>query len=86
MGETEIGRVTHYFGHIGVAAIEITSGELKVGDTIHFKGHTTDFTTTVKSMQIEHAQVQSAKVGDNIGIKVPEHTRQHDHVYVVTPE
>jgi len=86
MAETEIGRVTHYFNHINVAAIEITAGELKVGDTIHIKGHTSDFTTTVESIQIEHEQVQVAKVGDSIGIKVPEHAREHDSVYVVTPE
>ncbi len=86
MGETEIGRVTHYFSKIGVAALEITSGELKVGDTIHIKGHTSDFTTTIESMQIEHDQVPVAKVGDSIGIKVPEHTRQHDQVFVVTPD
>jgi translation elongation factor EF-1alpha len=86
MGETEIGRVTHYFSKIGVAALEITAGELKVGDTIHIKGHTSDFTTTIESIQIEHEQVQVAKVGDNIGIKVPDHAREHDQVFVVTPE
>jgi len=86
MGETEIGAVTHYFNHINVAAINITAGELKVGDTIHIKGHTSDFTTTIESMQIEHQQVQTAKPGDSIGIKVPEHARQHDQVFLVTPE
>ena len=86
MGETEIGRVTHYFSKIGVAALEITSGELKIGDTIHIKGHTSDFTTTVESIQIEHDQVQVAKVGDSIGIKVPDHAREHDQVFVVTPD
>jgi translation elongation factor EF-1alpha len=86
MGETEIGRITHYFSKIGVAALEITSGELKVGDTIHVKGHTSDFTTTIQSMQIEHEQVQVAKVGDSIGIKVPDHAREHDQVFLVTPE
>jgi translation elongation factor EF-1alpha len=86
MGETEIGRVTHYFSKIGVAALEITAGELKVGDTIHVKGHTSDFTTTIESMQIEHEQVPVAKVGDSIGIKVPDHAREHDQVFVVTPD
>jgi translation elongation factor EF-1alpha len=86
MGETEIGKVTHYFTHLDVAAIVITSGELKVGDTIHIKGHTSDFTTTVRSMQIEHKQVEVAKVGDSIGIKVPEHAREHDQVFLVTAD
>jgi putative protease len=51
MAEIEIGKVTHYFGHLGVAAIQITSGTLAVGDTIHIKGHTSDVTTRVETMQ-----------------------------------
>ena len=54
MAEEKIGIVTHYFGKIGVAALKITDGELEVGDTIHIKGHTSDFTQTVDSMQAEH--------------------------------
>ncbi|MBM3298219.1 MAG: hypothetical protein FJY83_11565, partial [Candidatus Aminicenantes bacterium] len=63
--EEEIGRITHYFSKIGVGVLEITQGELKVGDTIHIKGHTTDFFQKVESMQVEHAPVQSAKKGDS---------------------
>ncbi|MFH0952786.1 MAG: hypothetical protein V1873_00490 [Verrucomicrobiota bacterium] len=85
MPETEIGVVTHYFGHINVAAIKLTLGELAVGDTIRIKGHTTDVTTLISSMEIEHASVQLAKKGEAIGIKVPGHTREHDKVYKVTP-
>ena len=86
MAEVEIGKVTHYFGKIGVAAIEITSGELKVGDTIRIKGHTSDFTQTVDSMQIEHEEVEVAKPGDSVGLKVKDQARTHDAVYVVTEE
>ena len=86
MAERKVGFVSHYFGHIMVAAIEITEGELKVGETIHFKGHTTDFTQKVDSIQIEHANVTVAKKGDSIGMKVIEHARQHDEVYVVIEE
>jgi putative protease len=84
MAEEEIGRVTHYFGKIGVAAIEITSGTLAVGDTIHIKGHTSDFTQTVKSMQIESQSVQEASSGQAVGVKVVDHAREHDVVYKVT--
>ena len=83
MAEELVGVVTHYFGKAQVAGIEITAGELNVGDTIHIIGHTSDFTQTVKSMQIEHEAVQTAKVGDSIGIKVAEHAREHDKVYKV---
>jgi len=84
MAEEEIGKVTHYFGHIQVAAIEITKGKLRVGDTIHIKGHTSDFTQTVDSLQIEHESVQEAGAGEAVGIKVVEHARVHDVVYKVT--
>jgi len=85
MAEQLIGKVTHYFGNAHVAAIEITAGELHVGDTVHIKGHTSDFKQTIDSMQVEHAAVEVAKVGDQIGVKVIEHAREHDDVFRVTP-
>jgi putative protease len=86
MSEQLIGTVTHYFGKAGVAAIEITAGELNLGDTVHIVGHTSDFTATVGSMQIEHEPVESAKPGDHVGIRVTERARQHDRVYRVLPD
>lgn len=86
MAEQLIGTVTHYFGKAGVAAIKISEGELRVGDTIHIVGHTSDFTQNVESMQIEGAPIEVAKVGDEIGLKVSEHAREHDSVYRVVPE
>ena len=84
MPEEEIGKVSGYFRKIGVAAIEITQGTLSVGDTIHIKGNTSDFTQVVESMQIEHESVPTAKAGDSIGTKVKDHVRDHDKVYKVT--
>ena len=84
MAEKKIGKVTHFFTHLGVAAIEITEGELSVGDTIHVVGHTSDFTQKVNSMQVEHKNVEKASAGDSIGIKVDEHAREHDEVFLVT--
>lgn len=89
MAEVEVGIVDHWFGHIHVAGIKITSGVLKVGDTIHIKGHTSDFQQTIESMQIEHENVTEAKKEDVIGIKVAsegEKVRVHDKVYKVMPE
>ena len=83
MPEEEIGRITHFFNKISVAAIELT-GNLEVGDTIHVKGHTSDWTQTVDSMQIEHDSVQKAGPGDSVGVKVEGHAHEHDHVYKVT--
>ncbi len=84
MAELEIGKVTHYFSKIGVAAIEITNGSLSVGDTIHVKGHTTDFTQAVDSIQLDNQSIPTAVPGHAIGIKVKDHARQHDLVYKVT--
>jgi len=84
MSEKEIGFVEHWFGHINVAGIKITDGPLKVGDKVHIKGHTSDFTCDIETMQAEHGSIEEAKTGDDIGIKVPEHAREHDKVYLVT--
>ncbi len=86
MAEEHIGHVTHFFGKAHVAAIEITAGQLSVGDTIHIVGHTSDFTQKVDSMQIEHEQVQTATVGDQIGVCVIGHAREHDKVYRILPD
>ncbi len=86
MAEQLIGTVTHYFSKAQVAGIDITDGELHVGDTIHILGHTSDFTQQIDSMQIEHEQVQTASVGDRIGVCVSEHAREHDKVYRVLPD
>jgi putative protease len=86
MAEEEIGHVTHFFPKISVAVIEVTAGALKVGEAIRIKGHTSDFTQTVESLQQEHLQVPEIKKGASAGLKVKEHVREGDKVYKVTPE
>jgi hypothetical protein len=83
MAEVELGKVSHYFSKIGVAAIEITQDTLVVGDTIHVKGHTTDFTQKVDSMQVDGKSVPEATIGESVGIRVSGHAREHDQVYKV---
>lgn len=80
--EKEIGRVSGYFSHVGVAAIKL-SGVLKVGDKVHIKGHTTDFETKVESIQVEKKSLQKAKKKDHIGIKVSEKVRPNDQVLLI---
>jgi len=84
MAEVMIGKVTDYFAKIGVAALVINNGDLSLGDTIHFIGHTTDFEQTIASMQIEHQPVDFAKTGDAVGIKVKDRVRHGDKIYKVT--
>ena len=78
--ETEIGSVMTYYNNIGVAAIDLT-GNVKVGDTIIIRGHTTDVEHVIDSMEIDHKSVQEAKSGDQIGIKVASKLRKKDRVY-----
>jgi len=83
MEEQLVGTVTHYFGQPRVAIVEITEGELRIGDTIRVVGHTSEFTQQIGSMQLDHAPVDSASIGDSVGIEVVERTREHDRVYLV---
>jgi len=81
--EEPIGKITHYFAHIGVAAATLT-GELAVGDRIRVKGHTTDLTETVESLEIEHQKVERAAPGADVAFKVSEKVRAGDQVFRVT--
>jgi len=83
MSEEKIGVVIKFFHKPSVAAIKLTDGELRVGDTIKIKGHTTDFEQKIDSMQINNASVQDAPQGSDVGIKVKEKVRDHDTVYIV---
>ena len=82
MADKQIGTVVHYYGNIGVAGVVLT-GKLKLGDTIRLKGHTTDFTQPVESMQIDHREVKKAKKGDDVGIRVSHQARVNDEVFRV---
>jgi putative protease len=78
--EELIGKIVHYYDKINVGIIEV-SKTLEKGDKIHIKGTTTDFEEEVKSMQIEHEQIEKAKKGDIIGMTVKEKVREGDLVY-----
>ncbi len=82
MAEKKVGEVTHYWRKISVAGIKLTD-TLNVGDTIRVLGTTTDFEQIVGSMQIEHENIETAKKGQEIGLKVKEKVHQGDTVYRV---
>jgi hypothetical protein len=86
MKEIEVGVVQDYFAKIGVAALQITAHGIKVGDEIHFKGHTTDFAQFVDSLQIEHAPVNEATAGASVGTKTKDRVRIGDKVYKVVED
>jgi len=78
--EIRIGKVTHYYNHIGVAVLVLT-GELKVGETIHVLGRLTDFDQQVGSMEIEHLKVQLVGPGTEVALKVIEPVREGDNIF-----
>jgi len=78
-----IGVVTHYFSHLSVAVVKLEAATLRVGDTIHIRGHTTDFKQRVDSIEVNHASVPEVGPNDDFGLKVRDHTREHDVVYKV---
>jgi U32 family peptidase len=86
MAEKKIGEVVKFFSKPSVAAVKITDGELNVGNSIKFSGHTTDFIDEVKSMEVDNKSVAKAVAGDFIGIKVSDRVRPGDEVYIIIPD
>jgi hypothetical protein len=80
-----IGVVTHYYNHLSVATLRLESGTLRVGDVIHIRGHTTDFSQRVESLEVNHAPAAEVGPNDDFGLMVVGHAREHDVVYKVRP-
>jgi len=81
-----IGVVIHYYSQLSVAILQLEPGTtLRLGDVIHVRGHTTDFSQKVESLEVDHALVAEVGPKDDFGLKVGEHVREHDIVYSVRP-
>lgn len=81
--EERIGVVTHYYSHVSVAVIQLERGTLRVGDVIHICGQTTDFRQKVESLEVNHAPTTEVGPKDDFGLKVVDHAREHDVVFIV---
>ena len=66
MAEKKIGEVVKFFSKPSVAAVKIIEGELNIGDSIKFSGHTTDFIDVIDSMEVDNKSVPKAVAGDFI--------------------
>jgi len=77
-----IGKIAHYYSKIGVAVIDLED-ELSVGDEISIEGATTNVRQKVESMQVEHNNIETAKAGDSVGLRVIDRVREQDAVYKV---
>jgi putative protease len=78
----KVGEVTHYYNKISVGIIKF-SIPVKVGDTLQFKGHVTDFKQTISEMEFDNKKIESAKKGQEVGIKLDKQVRENDEVYLV---
>ena len=81
--EGVVGLVTHYFPLVNAAAVKLKT-PLSLGDPIRIKGHTTDFTQEVHSMQIDCKPIKKAKPGrKEIGLSVKSRVRRRDIIYKI---
>lgn len=85
MSANSIGHVTHYFDHLRVAVLAL-SETVRIGDWLHFVGHTTDFPQAVVSMQIDHRPVVEAGPGQDVALHVAERVRPHDVIFRITAD
>jgi putative protease len=86
MAEKRIGEVVKFFSKPSVAAVKIVEGDVVVGDSLKFSGHTTDFIDVINSMEVDNKSVQKAIAGDFIGLKVSNRVRPGDEVFKVIPD
>jgi len=84
MADQFIGTVVHQWRQVGAALISVAHDQLSMGDTIHIKGHTTDFVQTLESMQVDHEPVDSARAGEEVAIGVTDRVRVQDKVFLVS--
>ena len=80
--ERPIAKITHFFPHVQAGVAKILKGTLEVGQAVHIKGHTTDFTQTIESMQIDHVPITKAEKGAEIGLKVTSRVRHGDLIFM----
>jgi putative protease len=82
IGEAFVGRIVHYYPRINVGIVELTDGEIHLGDVIHVQGNQTNLVQPVDSLQIDHQNVSQADKGRRVGIKLKDKVRNHDQVGV----
>ena len=77
-----VGNIFHFFAKPSVAVVEL-EGVLKNGDKISVERGDEIFEQIVSSMQIEHENIQEAKPGQSIGLKVDQATKKGAKVFKV---
>ena len=81
---TPVGVITHFFPHAGAGVVALNDGDLRVGDTVHIRGHTTDYYQRIDRIEVDHEPIEIARRGQSVGIHVTQRVREGDHVSVVS--
>ncbi len=77
-----VGKVEHFYDRINVVAVTL-SGTLKVGDIIEIGNREDAIRQRVESMQINGKNVDEAKEGESVGIKVKHQVPAGSEVHIV---
>ncbi len=80
MADTKVGEIIHFYDKISVAVVKVLA-PIKIGDRIKIAGHDNELEQTVDSMQVEHENIDKAKKGDDVGMKVDQPVKPGDEVY-----
>ncbi len=80
MSDKPMGKVTHYYDKIGVAVIDIEDGVLRAGDSVKFGGEN-EFSQKIESIQLDHKQIEEAKKGMSVGVKVDQKVKDGTPVH-----
>jgi putative protease len=75
--------VTHYYSQVDAAVVRVGPGVLRTGDTVHFRGHTTDFYQRLDRLEVDHQPVQVAIAGQVVGVHVSQRVREGDTVTII---
>lgn len=80
MAEKKLGDVTHWYDKIKVAVVKLAK-PLKKGDKVKVRRNDEEFDAEVKSIQIEHEDVEKGKKGDEIAVKLPKQAKEGSELY-----
>ena len=78
----EVGVVVHWFPRASAAVVAL-SHRIRVGDTIHVRGRSTDFVQQVASLALEGAPVREGAPPQALGVRLEARARPGDRVYRV---
>ena len=83
MADKKVGKISHYYNHLGVAIIEVTA-PFSVGDTLKFVKHGEElFQQPVTSIQSEHKSIEKAVKKMSVGVKVDKLVHENVEVFKV---